>query len=83
MRGGLIDLARAGSASAEPAAALYRVLPVPTPKVTSCTFAGAGYRLLVVTTAAVDRPADDGAAGVTYACVPGDMVGVPVDRHAG
>lgn len=62
---------------------LDRVVPVPTPQVTSCTFAGDGYRLLVVTTAAVDRPADDGAAGLTYACEPGDVVGVPVDRYTG
>lgn len=62
---------------------LDRVLPVPTPQVTSCTFAGDGYRLLVITTAAVDRPADDGAAGLTYACEPGDVVGVPVHRYAG
>jgi sugar lactone lactonase YvrE len=62
---------------------LDRVVPVPTPQVTSCTFAGDGYRMLVVTTAAVDRPADDGAAGLTYAGEPGDVVGVPVDRYAG
>jgi sugar lactone lactonase YvrE len=62
---------------------LDRVVPVPTPQVTSCTFAGDGYRMLVVTTAAVDRPAGDGAAGLTYAFEPGDVVGVPADRYAG
>jgi sugar lactone lactonase YvrE len=62
---------------------LDRVVPVPTSQVTSCAFAGEGYRLLVVTTAAEGRPPDDAAAGLTYAYRPGDVVGLPADRYAG
>ncbi|HKA69919.1 MAG TPA: SMP-30/gluconolactonase/LRE family protein [Actinomycetes bacterium] len=61
---------------------LDRVVPVPTPQVTSCAFGGNGCRTLVITTAAVDLP-DDAAAGLTYAHIPGDVVGLPVDRYAG
>ncbi|HKD95958.1 MAG TPA: SMP-30/gluconolactonase/LRE family protein [Micromonosporaceae bacterium] len=61
---------------------LDRVVPVPTPQVTSCAFGGDGFRTLVITTAAVDQP-DDDAAGLTYAHIPGDVVGLPVDRYAG
>jgi sugar lactone lactonase YvrE len=62
---------------------LDRAVPVPTPQVTSCAFGGAGYRTLLVTTAAVDRPPGEQGAGLTYACTPGDAVGLPVDRYAG
>jgi sugar lactone lactonase YvrE len=62
---------------------LDRVVPTPTPKTTSCAFAGDGYRLLIITTAAMGRPAADTAAGLTYAYEPGDVVGRPVDRYAG
>jgi sugar lactone lactonase YvrE len=62
---------------------LDRVVPVPTSQVTSCAFGGAGYRTLLVTTAAVDRPPGEHEAGLTYACTPGDVVGLPVDRYAG
>jgi sugar lactone lactonase YvrE len=65
-----------------PDGTLDRVVDVPTAQVTSCTFAGEGYRTLVITTAAQDRP-DDPRAGLTYAYVPGDAHGVPVDRFGG
>jgi sugar lactone lactonase YvrE len=61
---------------------LDRTVELPTPLVTSCAFAGDGFATLVVTTAAHGRP-DDDAAGLTYAYVPGDVVGTPVDRFAG
>ncbi|MGH3658300.1 MAG: SMP-30/gluconolactonase/LRE family protein [Micromonosporaceae bacterium] len=66
-----------------PGGRLDRVVSVPTRQVTSCAFGGAGYRTLLVTTAAVDRPPGEHGAGLTYACTPGDVVGLPVDRHAG
>lgn len=62
---------------------LHAVVPVPTWQVTSCAFGGHGYRTLVITTAAVDRPDDEAAAGRTYAYTPDDVVGLPVDRYAG
>ena len=61
---------------------LDRVVRIPTALVTSCTFAGDGYRTLVVTTAAQGR-ARDPRAGLTYAYEPGDVSGLPVDRFAG
>jgi sugar lactone lactonase YvrE len=66
-----------------PDGALERTVRLPTPQVTSCAFAGAGFDLLVITTAADGRPATDTAAGRTYAYRPGDVVGRPVDRYAG
>jgi sugar lactone lactonase YvrE len=54
------------------------VLAVPTPRVTSCAFAGEDLRTLVITTAAGSD--EDDAAGRTYAYRPGDVVGLPVDR---
>jgi sugar lactone lactonase YvrE len=62
---------------------LDRIVPEPTPRVTSCAFAGPGYRLLLITTAADGRPDGETGAGLTYAYQPGDVVGRPVDRYAG
>jgi sugar lactone lactonase YvrE len=61
---------------------LARVVAIPTSRVTSCAFAGDGYRTLVVTTAAQGR-ARDPNAGRTYAYEPGDVSGLPVARFAG
>lgn len=63
--------------------ALERIVRLPTPQVTSCAFAGDGFRQLMITTAANGRPAADTAAGKTYVYEPGDVVGRPVDRYAG
>ena len=60
---------------------LDRIIAVPTPLVTSCAFAGADLRTLVITTAAGQDDRD--AAGRTYAYRPGDVVGRPVDRFGG
>lgn len=65
-----------------PDGTLDREVPVGTPLVTSCAFAGPGYERLVVTTASVDRP-DDRSAGLTYVHVPEDVTGTPVHRYAG
>ncbi|MEN3361732.1 MAG: hypothetical protein V7637_5714 [Mycobacteriales bacterium] len=62
---------------------LDRKVQLPTPLVTSCAFGGDGYAQLLITTAAMGRPADDTAAGLTYVYQPGDVVGRPVDRYAG
>jgi sugar lactone lactonase YvrE len=62
---------------------LDRVVALPTPRVTSCAFAGEGLDLLVVTTAALDRSASDVSAGLTFVHDPGDVVGQRVDRFAG
>jgi sugar lactone lactonase YvrE len=62
---------------------LDRVVAVPTPQVTSCAFAGEGYRQLVITTAAAGRPDEDDMAGLTFVYEPGDVVGRPADRYAG
>lgn len=62
---------------------LERVVKVGTPQVTSCTFVGEKYDLLVVTTAAGDAAKAGPGAGLTYAHRPGDVVGRPVDRFAG
>ncbi len=61
---------------------LDRVVPVPTPQVTSCAFAGQDFQTLIITTAARARPAGEPMAGLTYAYEPGDVVGRPVDRFA-
>jgi sugar lactone lactonase YvrE len=61
---------------------LDRMIKLPTPRVTSCAFAGDRFQTLIITTAAHGRP-DDPAAGLTYAYEPGDVVGTPVDRYAG
>jgi sugar lactone lactonase YvrE len=65
-----------------PDGTLDRQVPVPTPRVTSCAFGGAGYDLLLVTTAAQGVTGDPGA-GLTYVHRPGDVVGRPVDRFGG
>jgi sugar lactone lactonase YvrE len=57
---------------------LDRIVAVPTPRVTSCAFAGADLRTLVITTAAGSD--DDDTAGRTYAYRPDDVMGRPVDR---
>ena len=64
-----------------PDGSLDRVVPVPTPQVTSCAFAGPDLDLLIITTAARDRP-DDPHAGLTYVHRPGD-VGLPGHRFKG
>lgn len=64
-----------------PDGGLDRVVEVGTPRVTSCAFAGDGYDLLVITTAALDS--GEPGAGLTYAYRPGDVVGRPADRYAG
>jgi sugar lactone lactonase YvrE len=65
-----------------PDGTLDREVPVATPRVTSCAFAGPAYDRLIVTTASAGR-ASDPAAGLTYAYLPGDVTGRPPDRYAG
>jgi len=67
----------------DPTGRLDRVLSLPTPRVTSCAFAGPGLGTLVVTTARVGRPVDDTAAGLTYATEQAGVVGRAADRYAG
>jgi sugar lactone lactonase YvrE len=62
---------------------LDRVVNLPAPRVTSCAFAGDDYRLLIITTSSVRHPPEDTAAGLTYVCEPGDVVGAAVHRYAG
>jgi sugar lactone lactonase YvrE len=57
---------------------LDRIVPVPTPFVTSCAFAGEDLATLVITTAAGQSEEDP--AGRTYAYRPGDVAGLPVAR---
>lgn len=64
-----------------PDGSLDRVVPVGTPRVTSCAFAGPELDRLVITTAGAGG--DDPAAGRTYLHRPGDLVGTPVHRYAG
>lgn len=65
-----------------PDGTLDRVVPVGTPLVTSCAFAGPAYDRLIITTARGPQPAGP-SGGLTYAYRPGDVVGMPVDRYAG
>ena len=67
----------------DPAGRLDRVLEVPTPRVSSCAFAGPGLDVLVVTTARTGRPAEDTAAGRTYATELTGVRGRAADRYAG
>lgn len=61
--------------------ALDRVVEVGTALATSCAFAGEAFDQLVITTASLGQ--DDGAAGSTFACHPGDVAGVSVHRYGG
>jgi sugar lactone lactonase YvrE len=62
---------------------LDREVRLPTPRVTSCAFAGVGFGTLVITTAAQGQPADDPYAGRVFRHEPGDVVGLAVDRFDG
>jgi sugar lactone lactonase YvrE len=64
-----------------PEGTLDAVYPLPTDQVTSCAFVGPELDLLVVTTAAENRP-DDPDAGLTYVMSPG-VKGQPVAAFAG
>jgi sugar lactone lactonase YvrE len=66
-----------------PEGRLERVVGLPTPRVTSCAFAGPGYGSLIITTAAHGQPAGDPSAGRTFRYEPGDVVGLAVDRFDG
>lgn len=61
---------------------LERIVRVPTPLVTSCTFAGPDFRTLIITTAGLGRP-DDAGAGVTYAHYPAGVHGMQANVFAG
>jgi sugar lactone lactonase YvrE len=61
---------------------LERIVRLPTPLVTSCTFAGPDFRTLIITTAGVGRP-DDPGAGVTYAHYPAGVHGMRANVFAG
>jgi sugar lactone lactonase YvrE len=64
-----------------PDGGLDRTLPVGTPLVTSCAFAGPELDQLVITTARQGR--SDPTAGLTYRHLPGTGPGLPVRRYAG
>jgi sugar lactone lactonase YvrE len=66
-----------------PDGSLDRVVDVPAPLVTSCAFAGEGYDLLVITTAAKNDAGAGPEAGLTYLHRPAGIAGRPVDRFAG
>ena len=56
---------------------------MPTPQVTSCAFAGADYRTLLVTTGAEFEQHGVPGAGMVYVEQLADVAGLPVDRFAG
>jgi sugar lactone lactonase YvrE len=60
-----------------------RELTLPTPQVTSCAFAGADYRTLIVTTGAEFEQHGVPGAGMVYVERLADVAGLPVDRFAG
>jgi sugar lactone lactonase YvrE len=62
---------------------LDRELTVPTPQVTSCTFAGPDYRTLIITTGAEFGLYGTPGAGLVYVERLADVAGRPVDRFAG
>lgn len=61
-----------------PDGALDRIVEFPTAQVSSCAFVGDDLDLLIVTTAARNRPDTETAAGQTFLHRPGDVVGLPV-----
>jgi sugar lactone lactonase YvrE len=66
-----------------PAGALDAIVEVPTPKVTACTFGGAGLRELFVTTSQEGfEPGSRPPAGALFRAVPG-VAGRPVREFAG
>jgi sugar lactone lactonase YvrE len=62
---------------------LERAVPVPTPQVSACAFAGPDLDTLVVTTGAVGASAGQPGAGVVYRYRPGDVTGHPVGAYQG